>query len=77
MRREMNILAMAKGPERYIFLYDDSSFDTLLDLLDKFAADPDMNFAKGDALLLGQKARQSRDRSHYSPDLSDRPFSTG
>ena len=37
MRREMNILAMAKGKERYIFLYDDQSYDALIDVFDRFA----------------------------------------
>jgi hypothetical protein len=62
MRRDMNILAMAKGPERYIFLYDDQSFETLISTLDKFADDPTLNFCSGDAALLSRKARESRER---------------
>lgn len=62
MRREMNILAMAKGPERYVFLYDDQSYDTLIDLFDKYAENPDLNFSTADASLLSQKARESRVR---------------
>ena len=62
MRREMNILAMAKGRERYVFLYDDQSYDTLLDLFDEYADNPELNFSSADASLLGQKARESRGR---------------
>jgi hypothetical protein len=63
MRREMNILAMARGPERYVFLYDDSSHETLLEVLDRFAENPDLNFTTADAALLAQKARESQVRT--------------
>ena len=62
MRREMNILAMAKGPDRYIFLYDDQSYEALIHLLDQYAANPNLNFSCADASLLGQKARESQSR---------------
>ena len=73
MRGEMNILAMAKGPERFIFLYDDPSYDTLLDVLDKFADDPGLDFSSDDAELLGRKAHESRIRTAGLRNLSDRP----
>ena len=63
MRREMNILAMAKGRERYVFLYDDQSYDMLIDLFDKYADNPELNFSTADASLLSQKARESRART--------------
>jgi len=63
MRREMNILAMAKGRERYVFLYDDQSFDTLIDVFDNYAENPHLNFSTADASLLSQKARESRSRA--------------
>ncbi len=63
MRREMNILAMAKGRERYVFLYDDQSYDTLVDLFDKYAENPQLNFSTADASLLSQKARESQARA--------------
>ena len=59
MRREMNILAMAKGTERYIFLYDDQSYDALVDVFDRFADHDELNFSTADAALLSQKARES------------------
>lgn len=66
MRREMNILAMAKGRERYVFLYDDQSYDALIDLFDKYAENRELNFSSADAALLGQKARESRARAGLS-----------
>jgi hypothetical protein len=75
MRREMNILAMAKGSERYIFLYDDQSYDTLIDVLAKYADHPDLSFCSGDAALLGRKAREARDRTSGLGRSLDRNFS--
>jgi hypothetical protein len=74
MRREMNILAMAKGSERYIFLYDDQSYERLIDVLDKFADDPNLSFCSGDAELLSRKARESRDRATGLDQSLDRNF---
>ena len=31
MNREFNVLALIKGQERYVFVYDDASCDALLD----------------------------------------------
>jgi hypothetical protein len=62
MAGEMNILAMAKGGERYVFLYDDASHDALAAVFDKFANDPALNFSSGDAEMLSQKAQDCRCR---------------
>ena len=62
MRQEMNILAMAKGNERYVFLYDDQSCDALIEVFDKFAQNADLKFSVGDASLLTQKVRESAAR---------------
>ena len=72
MRREMNILAMAKGNERYIFLYDDQSYDTLMQVLDKFAEDPELSFCSDDAVILSRKARESRERARGLDRSMDR-----
>ena len=39
MSRELNVLALFKGEERFIFVYDDGSRDALLDELRHKAAD--------------------------------------
>ena len=59
MRREMNVMAMAKGGERYVFLYDDQSYDALIRVFGKFAQSPELNFSVADAALLGRKVRES------------------
>jgi hypothetical protein len=68
----MNILAMAKGADRYVFLYDDASHDSLIDVFDRFAANPELNFSPADATLLTQKARESRVRLTATNLLSRR-----
>ena len=40
MRREFNVLALIKGTEHYVFVYDDDSRQALIDALRDLAADP-------------------------------------
>ena len=58
MRRELNVLALIKGNERYVFVYDDGSRQQLIDTLRAQAADPQLAFNWFDAAVLTQKARQ-------------------
>jgi hypothetical protein len=57
----MNVLALVKGSERYVFLYDDQSLRSLLQTLGRYAADPDLSFTWYDAAILSQKVRRIRD----------------
>lgn len=63
MTREFNVLALVKDAERYIFLYDEESSDTLLQQLGQFAADKDLSFTWYDAALLSQKVRRLREEA--------------
>ncbi|MFM9964450.1 MAG: hypothetical protein ACKV2Q_24875 [Planctomycetaceae bacterium] len=58
MRRELNVLALEKEGEKFIFFYDDESFAVLLQTLGNFAADPNSGFTWYDAAVLTQRARQ-------------------
>ena len=58
MRREFNVLALLKGQERYVFVYDDVSRDALLDAFRDLAADPAAAFNWFDAAVLTDKARE-------------------
>ncbi len=64
MERGMNVLALVKGSERYVFLYDDESVRSLLQTLGRFAADPNLSFTWYDAAILSQKVRRLRDERH-------------
>jgi hypothetical protein len=58
MGQEFNVLALVKGQEHYIFVYDDDSRLPLIDALRDNAADPRLSFNWFDAAVLTQKARE-------------------
>lgn len=58
MPREFNVLALVKGAERYVFVYDDAGGAALLDTLRDLAAHPDLSFTWFDAAVLGDRVRE-------------------
>lgn len=58
MSQDINVLALVKGAERYVFLYDDSSRAETLRVLGRYASNPDLSFTWYDAAVLSQKIRQ-------------------
>jgi hypothetical protein len=59
---ELNVLALVKGGERYVFVYDDASRPELLDAVRAAAADPRLSLSWHDAaLLVDRAARQTAD----------------
>lgn len=58
MHQELNVLAMVKGEERYVFLYDDKNRVETLRMLGRFAADPQLSFSWYDAAVMSKKIRQ-------------------
>ena len=54
----MNVLALVKDSERYVFLYDDDSDAALLQQLGQFASDTELSFTWYDAAILSQKVRR-------------------
>lgn len=58
MTPELNVLALYKGKERYIFVYDDVSRETLLSALRDAAADPNCSVNWFDAAVLTERARE-------------------
>jgi len=73
--RDINVIALVKGGERYVFLYDDDSREETLRTLARYAANPDLKFSWYDASVLGQKVRQAgtRSRRHRFVPRADRP----
>ncbi len=59
MTKDINVLALVKGSERYIFLYDDDRKAETLRTLGRFASNPELSFSWFDAALLSQKVRQA------------------
>ncbi len=58
MTQDINVLALVKGSERYVFLYDDSSRAETLRVLGRFASNPELSFTWYDAAVQSQKIRQ-------------------
>ena len=59
MTQDINVLALVKGEERYIFLYDDDHRSEALRMLGRFASNPELSFSWYDAAVLSQRVRQS------------------
>ena len=73
VRREFNVLALIKGKERYVFVYDDSSRQTLIDAFRDLAADPESSFSWFDAAVLTDRAReQAASASLPTPTVGSR-----
>ncbi|HUG20618.1 MAG TPA: hypothetical protein VMM56_16640 [Planctomycetaceae bacterium] len=71
MHREVNVLALVKGEERFVFLYDEQSIDTLLEQLGSHAADPELSFTWYDAAVLSQRVRNLRKQSQAVKDATE------
>lgn len=55
MSDDINVLALVKGKERYIFLYEDSQQTEALRTLGRYASNPDLSFSWYDAAVLAKK----------------------
>jgi len=83
MSGEVNVLALVRGEEQYIFVFDPTRRTELLRLLGRYAADPELSFNWFDAAILSHKIRElmpaavsSSDGNPVSPaDLSNAGFS--
>ncbi len=56
---DINVLALVKGKERYIFLFDDAQRADALRTLGRFASNSELSFNWYDAAVLSQKVRQT------------------
>lgn len=59
MTQDINVLALVKGEERYIFLFDDAHRSDALRTLGRFASNPELSFSWYDAAVLSQRLRQT------------------
>ena len=62
MPQDINVLALVKGAERYIFLFDDNNRSEALRTLGRYASNPDLSFTWYDAAVLSQKIRQTTEQ---------------
>jgi hypothetical protein len=59
VNEDINVLALVKGRERYIFLYEDHQRAEALRTLGRFASNPELSFTWYDAAVLSQKVRKN------------------
>lgn len=60
-----NVIALVKGHERFVFVYDEMSRDLLIDEIRYRAADPNSLINWQDALLLTQRIRKASESLQF------------
>lgn len=76
MTKDINVLALVKGSERYVFLFDDDNRSEALRTLGRYASNPDLSFNWYDAAVLSQKIRQTADEASLFTDRFILPLSS-
>jgi hypothetical protein len=69
--QDINVLALVKGEERYIFLYDDEHKSEALRTLGRFASNPELSFSWYDAAVLSQRIRQTALEQRAEQELAE------
>lgn len=67
MSKDIHVLALVKGEERYLFLYNDATKAEVLRTLGRFASNVELSFNWYDAAVLGQKVRGPKKVAAPSP----------
>lgn len=73
MTTDINVLALVKGEERYIFLFDDEHRSDALRTLGRFASNPELSFSWYDAAVLSQRIRHAAQEAQEAPLPLSRP----
>ena len=74
MSKDINVIALVKGEERYIFLYDEKSRSEALRTLGRYASNSELSFSWYDAAVLSQKIRRNAEAAEVeeSGEYDDR-----
>ena len=59
MPHELSILALIRGKERFVYVYDDASREDLVEAIRAQAADPGVSLSWYDAAVLADRARRT------------------
>jgi hypothetical protein len=73
MSKSMNVLALVRDEHRFVFLYDDSSVETMLTTLSQYASDPELEFTWYDAGMLAQRVRRMLEQQQFEKEMEDFP----
>lgn len=58
MQQELSVLALVRGNERFVYVYDDGSQEELVRAIRAQAADPEVSLTWYDAAVLTARARK-------------------
>ncbi len=72
MSQDINVVALVKGEERYIFLFNDSQKGETLRTLGRYASDSSLSFSWYDAAVLSQKVRNTQKSQEFACPLEQR-----
>lgn len=67
MDQDINVIALVKGNERFVFLYNEANRAEILRTLGRYASNPEINFTWYDAAVLSQRIRQENADKKKSP----------
>ncbi len=66
MNQGINVIALVKGSERYVFLYNEKNRIEILRILGRYASDPNLSFSWYDAAVLSQKIRRRSQQDNFT-----------
>jgi|GEM_PF-2447762 len=73
MDKEIKVIALIKGEEQYVFLYNENNRAETLRLLGRYASNPELSFSWYDAAVLSQKIRQDNLQKTRERQRSETP----
>jgi hypothetical protein len=71
--KDINVVALVKGEERYIFLFNDQKRSETLRTLGRYASNSRLSFSWHDAAVLSQKVRNSAQKENTQSPASVDP----
>lgn len=72
MSQDINVVALVKGEERYLFLFNDENKSETLRTLGRYASNSELSFSWYDAAVLSQKVRSVKTKSCELSPLTSR-----
>ncbi|MDD3590332.1 MAG: hypothetical protein PHO46_08690 [Thermoguttaceae bacterium] len=66
MNQEVNVLAIVKGKERYVFMYNAENYDAVIETFARYASDPELSFSWYDAAVLTQRIHKELHQSEIA-----------
>ena len=61
VNQEVNVVALVKGTERYVFFYNESTRADLFRTIARYASNPELSFTWYDAAVISQKIRHEQE----------------